>query len=96
MTVRDMLTEDEAKMKRCPQSFPAADALSPSGHVEHVPIEAHSISLGSGSMTSMGYARHTAPTHCIAAECMFWRWSHQDHNGTPTGFCGGATMPKYI
>lgn len=35
-------------------------------------------------------------SNCIASDCAFWRWSHQDHNGIPTGFCGGATLPKYI
>ena len=34
--------------------------------------------------------------NCIASGCMSWRWSHQDSNGEPTGFCGGATLPKYI
>jgi hypothetical protein len=35
---------------------------------------------------------------CIASQCMFWRWSHQDTgvNDPPTGFCGAATLPKYI
>lgn len=33
---------------------------------------------------------------CLASDCAFWRWSHQDHNGIPTGFCGGATLPKYL
>jgi hypothetical protein len=33
---------------------------------------------------------------CLASGCMFWRWSHQDTNGMPTGFCGGAGLPKYI
>ena len=34
--------------------------------------------------------------NCLASNCMFWRWSHQDNDGTPTGFCGGAGLPKYI
>ena len=33
---------------------------------------------------------------CMTSSCMFWRWSHQDSNGIPTGFCGGASLPKYI
>jgi hypothetical protein len=37
-------------------------------------------------------------SNCIASECMFWRWSHQDTGPTdpPTGFCGAAGLPRYI
>jgi hypothetical protein len=35
---------------------------------------------------------------CIASKCMFWRWHPdiEDTNDQPTGFCGGAGLPKYM
>ena len=37
-------------------------------------------------------------THCLASECMAWRWSHQDPgpNSPTTGFCGAFGLPKYF
>jgi len=68
MTVRDMLSEADAKEKWCPYQD-GAEAY-----------RAGNADFG----------------RCIASACMFWRWSHQDHDGTPTGFCGGAGFPKYM
>ena len=75
MAVRDMLTEDEAKTKWCPQ-----------------------VQVSKGSNRPQRIDEDTIETHlnCLASGCMFWRWSHQDSNGTATGFCGAATLPKYM
>lgn len=96
------LTEEEAKTKRCQESFPAADALSPHGHIEAVPLVQQSVTYPFGQMgggyASVGtiYARHTAPTNCIGSACMAWRWVKivGDDGYTPVdtdkGYCGKA------
>jgi hypothetical protein len=56
------------------------------------------VQVGKGANRPQLLDEVSKETHlsCIASECMFWRWSHQDVNGTPTGFCGGAGLPKYL
>jgi hypothetical protein len=37
------------------------------------------------------YAVATSPTHCIAGQCMAWRWTDQrTGDGEFTGYCGKA------
>lgn len=82
MAMRDMLTEEEASTKRCPRSFGPSSAST----------DARTMNISGGSNTT----EQASPIHCIASNCMFWRWTQQDSNGTPTGFCGGAGQPKYL
>lgn len=81
------LTPSEAATKRCQESYPAAQGISPDGH-----------SFASGAvMTSPGYgasfAVHTAPMNCIGPRCMAWRWLRGEKNDDESeflGFCGKA------
>ena len=54
------------------------------------------ISDGKSGSTVASNRSATEFPYCIASSCMFWRWSHQDTADQPTGFCGGAGLPKYL
>jgi hypothetical protein len=91
-----IVTEEEAKTKRCQESYPAASGLSPDGAVyasgwHHPPPPAPAGATGT--------AVHTAPINCIGSACMAWRWQKLpdwalDKEGLPIkpsrGFCGKA------
>lgn len=91
-----IVTEEEAKTKRCQEGFPAALLQTPTGAMQSVSV---------GMLTSFPSAVHTAPTHCIGSACMGWCWSgwrdgenhiftdEYDHGSGPTervGYCGKA------
>jgi hypothetical protein len=84
-----IVTEEEAKTKRCQESFPAADALSPVGSTEAVAIPIQTVNYpssfhgGFAAGGSMTYARHTAPTNCIGSACMAWRWDKGSSPNVP-------------
>lgn len=75
MTVRDIMTEEEAKKKWCPLARIVT-------RIDEDLVVANRVA---GEIP-----------FCVGSHCMFWRWSHQDNDGMPTGFCGGATLPKYM
>ena len=103
-----ILTEEEAKTKRCQESFPAAEGLSAGGFTEAVPLPPNAFSAGYVS----SYAKQTAPLMCIGSACMAWRWVretlyHPDpldpthftklewvgDYSTTHGYCGKAGRP---
>lgn len=57
-----ILTEEEAKGKRCQESFSACREVSDRGHIYA------SVSTGGA------FASYTAPAMCIGSACMAWRW----------------------
>jgi len=82
------LTEDEAKTKRCQESF--GDRNLGSGY-----IEARAVQMG-----TQAYA--TSPTVCLGSGCMAWRWAtpqvvHKYNQPTGEiivkGYCGKAGRP---
>lgn len=80
--MKDILTESEAKERRCPYSFapPWSD-------------NANTVSTVS---TSGMLASHTSPTFCIASRCMAWRLAHKDGpDGSERGYCGAFGMPRF-
>lgn len=79
-----LLTEDEAKTKRCQETFAALDAFTTNGAL--VPV-ASTVTVTTGAY---GHAIPTAPTHCIGSACMAWRWNL---SGTALGYCGKAGKP---
>jgi hypothetical protein len=54
-----ILTEEEAKTKRCQESF---------GSQPNAPFGSQHESVTSG------FAQPMSPTHCIGSACMAWRW----------------------
>jgi len=86
------LTEDEAKTKRCQESFAAAEGLSIGGFAEAAPFPPNVVSYNA----TASYARQTAPSHCIGSACMAWRWrfphSANEHDKL-LGYCGKAGQP---
>jgi hypothetical protein len=89
------LTEDEAKTKRCQESYPAADGVNPGGFAEVSPSP---ISPSWGASA----ARICAPMFCIGSGCMAWRWAtpqvvHKYNQPTGEiivkGYCGKAGRP---
>jgi hypothetical protein len=69
------VTEEEAKTKRCQESYPAAEGLSLGGFIENAPVP-----MGAASISSSCYARYTAPVNCIGSACMAWRWENKPPN----------------
>lgn len=61
-----IVTEDEARTKRCQESF--GDSKRTTGG------EMVSIPVFGGPATSAGMAVVTSPSHCIGSACMAWRW----------------------
>ena len=98
-----IVTEQEAKTKRCQESF--GDGNLGSGFAE--PRPAFSFG-GAGFVTTA--AATTSPMYCIGSACMAWRWhawatyKHRDDDGRSFdmevrlsethGFCGKAGIPK--
>lgn len=86
-----IVTEDEAKTKRCQESYAAATGVSSGGYAYPGPVPPI-------SMHSVAYQTvQTAPTMCIGSACMAWRWLRQeDHDMPPnvrSGYCGKAGRP---
>ena len=97
------LTEEEAKTKRCQESFGDRNVTT-GGYV----ISSHSSTIYS-EVSSMAIA--TSPMMCIASVCMAWRWggwqadgdkgekyifSDPNNTGLPSvhvGYCGKAGRP---
>lgn len=59
------LTEEEAKTKRCQESF-GDHSVSPYGYSFSVPEPMHSVGVSMVATTS--------PSMCIGSGCMAWRW----------------------
>jgi len=74
------LTEDEAKSKRCQESF-GDTHVSPGGQT-----------FAATGAIGGAYAQTTSPSYCIGSACMAWRWSRPD-GMTDKGYCGKAGQP---
>lgn len=69
-----IVTEEEAKTKRCPESFPAHANISTDGTTMSAPVFSHHQNgMGINGM-GITVAIQTAPSHCIGSACMAWRW----------------------
>ncbi len=81
----DILTEMEAKERRCPYSFGppwSQDGGTVSAATAYGVAGPHSIAL--------------SPTNCIASQCMAWRLAHKDAaDGTERGYCGAFGLPRF-
>lgn len=83
-----ILTEEEAKTKRCQESF--GDRHTTKDGM----ITSRSILSGTDPVV-------TSPSFCITSACMAWRWAHLQQvegevyalGSPPRGFCGKAGKP---
>lgn len=94
-----IVTEEDAKTKRCQESYAAAGGLSVDGHIEAVPMPPDAISF----TPQLTFQRQNAPAYCIGSDCMAWRWV-REREWMPNrefghiaeekiGFCGKAGKP---
>jgi hypothetical protein len=83
-----IVTEEEAKSKRCQESF-GDTVVSPMGYstVGLSPFQ-HSVSYSGGAA---GSVVQSSPSMCIGSACMAWRWA--DSAIGITGYCGKAGKP---
>jgi hypothetical protein len=102
-----IVTEEEAKTKRCQEGYAAAYGLSEDGK-QSGPIATHS-SAGYSPMGGMGGAAYAvysqphggAPINCLGSACMAWRTFSGAHPVTlqtierdgSHGYCGKAGKP---
>lgn len=103
-----ILTEEEARTKRCHESFgplyvtqQGAEAHTPFHTAEaHTPFHtAVAFPAGAYAISTMGHNFPTvsSPSHCIGSACMAWRWhqpeGYEDMGVTACGYCGKAGKP---
>lgn len=90
-----IVTEEEAKTKRCQEGYAAAESITHDGALLHT--VGQSLSVGSYSASgSVAVAVGGAPLNCIGSACMSWRWFDNLADQavkTPRGFCGKAGKP---
>jgi hypothetical protein len=87
-----IVTEEEAKTKRCQESYAPPVVASPSGSSTS-DLAYHSYAIGS---LGAGYATVGAPAFCIGSACMAWRWFDNIDDQAieqPRGYCGKAGKP---
>lgn len=83
--MQDILTENEAKTRRCPYSFAPPWSTDGKG-----------IALTSASLGASGTMAQLSPTNCIASDCMAWRLAHKDAaDGQERGYCGAFGTPRF-
>lgn len=93
-----LTTEDEAKTKRCQESFPASQGLSIDGAITHTssPALPAGYPLTSGGGYGVTMATASAPLMCLGSACMAWRWSLPESINAADnifGYCGKAGRP---
>ncbi len=82
-----IVTEEEAKTKRCQEGF---------GPPLHQPKHPDSVI---GKIVGPGEVIVTAPIHCIGSACMAWRWATEGNliegwaASATLGYCGKAGAP---
>ena len=94
-----IITEEEAKTKRCQEGFAAATGISADGIPVMQPEASGPIS-SHGATGYYGVSRGGAPMNCIGSACMAWRWGdwHLDNatnqrSSGKAGYCGKAGRP---
>lgn len=95
-----ILTEEEAKTRRCQESFGPL-FMTPEGGEHHIPRYATSATAApSGLMANVaspGFGHNmptiASPGYCIGSKCMAWRWRVTEGaawDDKPVGYCGKA------
>lgn len=101
-----IVTEEEAKTKRCQESFAACTGVSVDGAVYQSSWSHPPPPLGGAGD---GATVFTAPMNCLGSACMAWRWTReasfervgpleirregQGPYSATYGFCGKAGRP---
>ncbi|MCA1458059.1 hypothetical protein I6F35_33540 [Bradyrhizobium sp. BRP22] len=90
-----LVTEEEARSKRCQESFGDGSVSAGAAQAMGVPVNPFSHGFSPASMV------HASPHNCIGSACMAWRWMQvlasngmdvvQDSRGR--GYCGKAGRP---
>ena len=90
-------TEEEAKTKWCPFARVIAsetDTLSAPHHTGYNRVFINADGFEDGGRTN----RNPSMAHCIASDCMSWRWDRSlamsGHAKPTQGFCGLAGQPN--
>jgi hypothetical protein len=94
-----ILTEQEARTKRCQESF-GDTHVSPAGMAVAMPVPIASVPYSPSAGAAI--AVQSSPAMCIASGCMAWRWGkwaergeYGQPRGEPThGYCGKAGAPS--
>jgi hypothetical protein len=87
-----IVTEEEAKTKRCQESFGANNNVSDDGSSLYVPMPPAEAGVNKADFIHIP----CAPKFCIGSQCMAWRWRQDNINGaflTTHGYCGKAGEP---
>lgn len=79
-----ILTEREAKTKRCQESFGDGFVTEQQSQI----------------WAPTGRSAHSSPLHCIGSACMAWRWGEVERDDVTgkvlenvAGYCGKAGKP---
>lgn len=99
-----ILTEAEAKTKRCQEGFGPLFMTREGGDV-HIPrpqLAVMGLTAGANAMSvaEPGHGHNmptiASPGYCIGSKCMAWRWRLSEDDawtGEPRGYCGKAGVP---
>ena len=96
------VTEEEAKTKRCQESF-GPYYVTRDGGDAHIPMvqsfgmhASHYVGAAYATVNGPQLPTVAVPSHCIGSGCMAWQWSLDERaawDGRPVGYCGKAGKP---
>jgi hypothetical protein len=85
-----ILTEEEAKAKRCQEGFPG-NAVADGKYRDGAASTHWTTRSGDEG------GAFTSPTYCLGSGCMAWRWTTRDgQTKTDNGYCGKAGRPEHV
>lgn len=98
-----IVTEEEARTKRCHESFgtlyvtrEGGEVHIPMNHVVGVATPQHGGFAAAGQSPGHNMPTIASPGYCIGSKCMAWRWhltTNAAWDGRPVGYCGKADCP---
>lgn len=98
-----ILTEAEARTKRCQESFgplyvtrEGGESHNPLHHVVAVAMPLGGEVGAAGAPSGHNMPTIAAPGYCIGSKCMAWRWcltAEAAWDSQPVGYCGKAGKP---